>query len=100
MPLDEGTISVTVVRARGLQKMDVVGSADPFIVLRCAGRDGKERSHKTKTVKNSLAPSWDATFSFDVVGDATVLMVEMYDWDRLSSNDPMSLWIPVRSTLH
>jgi Ca2+-dependent lipid-binding protein len=68
---------VTVVRARGLQQMDVIGSADPFIVLRCVGRDGKERSHKTKTVKNSLAPSWDATFAFDIRGDATVLVAEM-----------------------
>ena len=74
--LDAAQVTITLVRARGLKKMDTFGSADPYVVLRCGRgskaqctRLGKEQ-HRTEIVKNSRAPTWDASFTLVASGES------------------------------
>jgi hypothetical protein len=81
------TVRVRVVCARGLKKMDrSTGRADPYIVLRC---DGRDTQHKTHVVKKSLAPRWDATFTFEELDLNSTLTAALFDWDRFTKDSPM-----------
>ncbi len=79
-----GWLEVNVRAARGLVKMDTFGSADPYAVVRVGAA-----TQQTEVVKNSRAPSWDATFHFEDVDPNSSVIFRLYDWDRLTSDDPM-----------
>ena len=77
-------VQVRVVEARGLKKMDALGSADPYVSLRLGGS-----RQKTKVVKGSTEPVWSEEFEFQGADEAWVLTAEVFDWDRFSRDDPM-----------
>ena len=79
-----GWLEVNVRAARGLVKMDTFGSADPYAVVRVGAA-----TQQTEVVKNCLEPSWDATLRFEDVDPNSSVIVRLYDWDRMSSDDPM-----------
>ena len=84
---DTATLTISVLAARGLKKMDRgrKGKADPYVVLRCGGVE-----HKTEMVKNTLDPEWGASYQFvDIQLESGMLVAEVYDHDRLSMPDPM-----------
>ncbi|XP_038985513.1 synaptotagmin-5-like isoform X2 [Phoenix dactylifera] len=74
-----GVLSVTVISAEDLPAMDVMGKADPFVVLSMKKLKTK---NKTRVVNKSLNPNWNQTFDF-VVEDGLhdVLILEVYDHD-------------------
>ena len=45
---------LTIIGAASLEKQDLVGSADPYVKVRCEGQNWSSRA-----VKNSLHPDWD-----------------------------------------
>ena len=58
----EGTLHITIQRARNLPRFDRFGGCDCYVDLTMPGRGVK----KTKVVNKQLDPEWVATFSFDV----------------------------------
>lgn len=79
-----GVLSVTVISAEDLPAMDVMGKADPFVVL---SMKKLETKNKTRVVNESLSPTWDQTFDF-VVEDALhdMLILEVYDHDTFGKD--------------
>ncbi|XP_073224229.1 synaptotagmin-4-like [Cicer arietinum] len=74
-----GVLSVTVISAEDLPVVDLLGKADPFVVL---GLKKSEKKLKTRVVNETLNPVWNQTFDF-VVEDGLhdMLIVELWDHD-------------------
>ncbi|XP_008788811.2 synaptotagmin-5-like isoform X1 [Phoenix dactylifera] len=79
-----GVLSVTVISAEDLPAMDVMGKADPFVVL---SMKKLETKNKTRVVNESLNPIWNQTFDF-VVEDGLhdMLILEVYDHDTFGKD--------------
>lgn len=53
-------MQVDVLEARGLPRMDTIGSADPFVEAQMVVNPGKEDLvEKTGVKKNTLTPTWN-----------------------------------------
>jgi Ca2+-dependent lipid-binding protein len=77
-----GILEVTVVRAKNLLKMDVMGKADPFVKLQLVNT---LMSKKTRTKKSTLNPEWNETFKLLVQDPKSQsLEIQVYDWDKVS----------------
>jgi len=88
-----GKIGVTVVEARGLPKSDHMGSkSDPYCVLFL-----ERQKEKTRTVKKTLNPKWQAEFEFYVSDANAALEVSVFDWNRIFSDELLGkVTIPVK----
>ncbi|CAM9478050.1 unnamed protein product [Ectocarpus sp. 4 AP-2014] len=94
-----GILHVKVVEARGLMARDgMLGKSDPYVNLALTGRylsTGQEWSERlricdrTRTIKYSLNPVWNETFSLPVRRAGAILRVELWDWDRGSCDDSL-----------
>ncbi|KAE8780952.1 synaptotagmin-5-like [Hordeum vulgare] len=82
--ITRGVLSVTVISAEDIPAMDVMGKADPFVVLYLKKGETKK---KTRVVTETLNPIWNQTFDF-VVEDALhdLLMVEVWDHDTFGKD--------------
>lgn len=78
-----GKIRVNVCSGKILNAHDVGGKADPYVKLTYNGH-----SHKTKAIRNTLEPEWNAVFEFDTSceGNNTTLLVECWDKDLLKDD--------------
>ncbi|XP_020240880.1 synaptotagmin-5-like [Asparagus officinalis] len=79
-----GVLSVTVITAEDLPPMDVMGKADPYVVLTMKKTGTK---NKTRVVNESLNPAWNQTFDF-VVEDGLhdMLILEVWDHDTFGKD--------------
>ncbi|XP_052780413.1 copine-8-like isoform X2 [Mya arenaria] len=79
-------------RASGLDKKDLFGKSDPFLIFYRANPDGSYTvTHKTEVIKNTLNPTWKpfcVSAKTLCNGDHTrLLKIECYDWDSDGSHD-------------
>ena len=84
---------MTVNKAEHLPAMDLTGLSDPFCKLVYGGR-----TQKTDVVRESLDPEWNESFDFEYKPDQT-MVVELYDWDLIGSNDYMGSVVLNMSTV-
>ncbi|GFP83597.1 synaptotagmin-5 [Phtheirospermum japonicum] len=79
-----GVLSVTVISAEDLAPADLMGKADPYVVLTLKKTESK---HKTRVVNDSLNPVWNQTFDF-VVEDGLhdMLILELWDHDTFGKD--------------
>ncbi|PPR99181.1 hypothetical protein GOBAR_AA21484 [Gossypium barbadense] len=79
-----GVLSVTVISAEDLPIVDLMGKADPYVVLTMKKSEAK---HKTRVVNDSLNPVWNQTFDF-VVEDGLhdMLILEVWDHDTFGKD--------------
>jgi WD40 repeat protein len=94
---ESGTCTVHVLSARKLAPSDRNGKADPYVKLCLKGGQRDEARFQTDVQKETLSPEWsDKPFRFSDVRPDAVLIVEVFDWDRASKDDPMGqVSIPV-----
>ncbi|XP_028760756.1 synaptotagmin-5 isoform X1 [Neltuma alba] len=79
-----GVLSVTVISAEDLPPADMMGKADPYVVLIMKKTENK---NKTRVVNDNLNPVWNQTFDF-VVEDGLhdMLIVEVWDHDTFGKD--------------
>ena len=82
---DYGTLVVIVVQARGLPKMDLFGSVDPFAVCTC----GSQPSQQTEVRKKNRNPEWKHQMQFKRVQTSDEFTIQLFDFDMANANDPM-----------
>ncbi|MQM08037.1 hypothetical protein Taro_040884 [Colocasia esculenta] len=87
-----GVLSVTVQSAEDLPAMDLMGNADPYVVVQMRKTGTK---NKTRVVNDSLNPAWNQTFDF-VVEDGLhdMLVLEVYDHDTFGKGTRLGGKVP------
>uniref|UniRef100_A0A3B4XVW7 Synaptotagmin Va n=1 Tax=Seriola lalandi dorsalis TaxID=1841481 RepID=A0A3B4XVW7_SERLL len=92
-----GKLTVNIMEAKNLKKMDVGGLSDPFVkvVLQYNGKRLKKK--KTSVKQNTLNPYFNESFSFEIPFSQIQkiqVLITVYDYDKLGSNDPIGkCWI-------
>merc|ERR1711988_1051418 len=89
-----GKLTVAVLEARKLKKMDITGASDPYVKLKLFDQKNKRIGKKKKTSVKScnLNPYWNESFVFliDEMDMKRVwLDVTVCDYDLIGSGDPI-----------
>ncbi|KAL2101127.1 hypothetical protein ACEWY4_002888 [Coilia grayii] len=92
-----GKLTICVMEAKNLKKMDVGGLSDPFVKL-VLQHNGKRLKKKKTTVKEkTLNPYFNESFSFEIPFaqiQKIQVLITVYDYDKLGSNDAIGkCWI-------
>ncbi|CAN4103565.1 unnamed protein product [Withania somnifera] len=79
-----GVLSVTVISAEDLAPTDLMGKADPYVIV---SMKKTETKNKTRVVPESLNPVWNQTFDF-VIEDGLhdMLILEVWDHDTFGKD--------------
>uniref|UniRef100_A0A0C9RZ17 TSA: Wollemia nobilis Ref_Wollemi_Transcript_1485_2536 transcribed RNA sequence n=1 Tax=Wollemia nobilis TaxID=56998 RepID=A0A0C9RZ17_9CONI len=93
-----GVLTVTVKRAEDLTATDLMGKADPYVVLNMKKTDAKK---KTRVIHKNLNPEWNQTFDF-MVEDAMhdMLILEVWDHDMFSKDFMGKCALTLTKVLH
>jgi hypothetical protein len=59
-----GELEVTLIEGKNIKNTDLIGKADPFVVLYV--RQTKDKVKRSKSKKNTLKPVWHETFKIEV----------------------------------
>ncbi|XP_045927335.1 synaptotagmin Va isoform X1 [Micropterus dolomieu] len=102
-----GKLTVNIMEAKNLKKMDVGGLSDPFVKVVLQHNGKRLKKKKTSVKQNTLNPYFNESFSFEIPFSQIQLvllcclhmqkiqvLITVYDYDKLGSNDPIGkCWI-------
>lgn len=80
------SITVGLLEGRNLPPADPNGLSDPFCELQIRGRD-PNNAKRSQVVKKTVCPRWMEPFQFSGVAPLDVLVVKVFDWDRVGTNN-------------
>ncbi|XP_018560325.1 synaptotagmin VIII isoform X1 [Lates calcarifer] len=87
-----GKLTVVILEAKNLKKMDLGGSSDPYVKVQLALDKRKWKKRKTSIKKATLNPYYNESFTFDVAFEQIQrvnLVVSVWDHDAMTRNDAM-----------
>ncbi|XP_058501821.1 synaptotagmin-1b [Solea solea] len=85
-----GKLTVVVLEAKNLKKMDVGGLSDPYVKIHLMQNGKRLKKKKTTTKKNTLNPYYNESFSFEVPCEQiekVQVVVTVLDYDKIGKND-------------
>merc|ERR1712227_67500 len=89
-----GKLTVAVLEARKLKKMDITGASDPYVKIKLFDAKGKRIGKKKKTSVKScnLNPYWNESFVFiieEMEMKRVTLDITVCDYDLIGGGDPI-----------
>ena len=86
-----GLIRVSVVEARGLPAMDILGATDPYALVFLSEPFSDSVTgpvtFRTETISNNRNPVWNADFELPLFPHAETLTVAVFDHDSITKDD-------------
>ena len=86
-----GLIRVSVVEARGLPAMDILGATDPYALVFLSEPFSDSVTgpvtFRTETISNNRNPVWNADFELPLFPQAETLTVAVFDHDSITKDD-------------
>jgi len=87
-----GRLTVVVLKARNLPKMDITGMSDPYVKIYLMHKEQRISKKKTHVKKRTLNPVFNESFVFDLPRNenslsAIQLEFALLDWDRVTKNE-------------
>merc|ERR1712142_652847 len=84
--VEPGLISVTVHKARDIEKKGMFGKADPYVIM----THGDQKA-KSKTIKNNCNPEWEFNAKFNIKKDAAEgIKISVFD-DDIGKDDALGM---------
>ncbi|XP_065094344.1 synaptotagmin-4 isoform X1 [Ochlerotatus camptorhynchus] len=88
-------LTVVLLKARNLPRMDVTGLADPYVKIYLLYNGQRIAKKKTHVKKRTLSPVFNESFAFDIPStegagaalDGVSLELMLLDWDRVTKNE-------------
>lgn len=85
-------LTVVILKARNLPKMDVTGLADPYVKMYLLYNNQRIAKKKTHVKKRTLNPVFNESFVFEIPAgadrlDNISLEFLLLDWDRVTKNE-------------
>lgn len=87
-----GKLTVVVLEAKNLKKMDVGGLSDPYVKISLYMNNKRIKKKKTTIKKRTLNPYYNESFGFEVPFEQiqkVTLVVTVVDYDKLGSSEPI-----------
>uniref|UniRef100_A0A8C2YWE3 Synaptotagmin n=1 Tax=Cyclopterus lumpus TaxID=8103 RepID=A0A8C2YWE3_CYCLU len=82
-----GKLTVVILEAKNLKKMDVGGLSDPYAKIHLMQNGKRLKKKKTTTKKHTLNPYYNESFSFEVACEQIEIAVTVLDYDKIGKND-------------
>merc|ERR1712002_1300507 len=83
---EPGLITVTVHKARDIEKKGMFGKADPYVIMTYG-----EQKAKSKTIKNNYNPEWEFTAKFNIQKEsAEGIKISVFDYD-IGKDDALAM---------
>lgn len=87
-----GKLTVVVLEAKNLKKMDVGGLSDPYVKIALLQNGKRLKKKKTSIKKCTLNPYYNESFSFEVPFEQiqkVQLSITVVDYDRIGTSEPI-----------
>lgn len=87
-----GKLTVVVLEAKNLKKMDVGGLSDPYVKIALMQNGKRLKKKKTSIKKCTLNPYYNESFTFEVPFEQiqkVQLVVTVVDYDRIGTSEPI-----------
>ncbi|TSM36106.1 Synaptotagmin-1 [Bagarius yarrelli] len=85
-----GKLTVCILEAKNLKKMDVGGLSDPYVKIQLLQNGKRLKKKKTTVKKNTLNPYYNESFSFEIPLEQMqkiLVVVTVFDYDKIGKND-------------
>ncbi|NWU76374.1 SYT1 protein, partial [Onychorhynchus coronatus] len=97
-----GKLTVLILEARKLKRMDSHGLSDPFVKVHLILNRKKWKKKKTSVKKNTLSPYFNEVFVFEVPFNQIQMVdvvISVWDHDKVTKNEPIGkLFLGCRAT--
>ncbi|CAK9805599.1 Synaptotagmin 1 [Anthophora plagiata] len=87
-----GKLTVVILEAKNLKKMDVGGLSDPYVKIALVQNGKRLKKKKTSIKKCTLNPYYNESFTFEVPFEQiqkVQLVVTVVDYDRIGTSEPI-----------
>ncbi|KAM4583383.1 synaptotagmin-2-like isoform 2-T3 [Fundulus diaphanus] len=85
-----GKLTVCILEAKNLKKMDACGLSDPYVKIQLLQGGKRLKKKKTTVKKNTLNPYYNESFSFEIPLEQMqkiLVVITVFDYDKIGKND-------------